>query len=226
VPEVAGAGPTGGPGVPAGEAGNFAPVGELLVVDGGERVVCHLCGRAFAFLPGHLPRHGWSAELYREAFGLGRSTSLCAPAVQQRRRELGVERYADNPRLREGLALGQALARSGDLLRLSHAAQPVGSAREQSRRNAGERTEPTRTRTAQAAAERLQRRLVELGFGGDLPGYLVDAYQRRRLAVLAVARELEVGNVKVQRLLDDAGVVRRRPGGAEAARTRWSGRRQ
>jgi predicted transcriptional regulator len=96
--------------LPAGEAGGFAPVGELLIVDAGERVVCHLCGRAFAFLPGHLPRHGWSAELYREVFGLGRSTSLCAPALQQRRRELGVERYAANPRLREGLAVGQARA--------------------------------------------------------------------------------------------------------------------
>jgi len=63
-----------------------------------------------------------------------------------------------------------------------------------------------------------------LGFAGDLPGYLVDAYQRRRLPVLAVAREREVGNVKVQRLLDDAGVVRRRPGGAETARARWRSR--
>jgi hypothetical protein len=225
VPEVGGAGPGGGLALPAGEAGGFAPVGELLIVDAGGRIVCHLCGRAFAFLPGHLPRHGWSAELYREVFGLGRSTSLCAPALQQRRRELGVERYAANPQLREGLAVRQALARNGELLKLSHAAQPVGNARAQSRQRAGERTEPTRTRTAQLAAKRLQCRLVELGFAWDLPGYLTDAYERRRLPVLAIARELKIGNVKIQRLLDDAGVVRRRPGGAETARGRCRDRK-
>jgi hypothetical protein len=68
-------------------------------------------------------------------FGLGR-LSLCAPALQQRRRELSVERYGANPRLREGLAVGLALARSGELLKLSHAAQPVGSARAQIRQQA------------------------------------------------------------------------------------------
>ncbi len=36
--------------MPLAETSPFAPVGELLVVDGGERVVCHLCGRALAML--------------------------------------------------------------------------------------------------------------------------------------------------------------------------------
>jgi hypothetical protein len=204
------------------EPSSFAPLGELLVVDGGERVVCHLCGRALSMLGAtHLRRHGWTAALYREAFGLRRGASLCAPALIERRRQLGLERYENNRPLREGLAVGQAMARSGRLLELSHRSQPAGSARAETRRRAGERTAPVRQRTSAAAESRLQARLVELGFGDDLADYLRDGYERRRLSVLALARELGVGNMRLQRWLDAAGVVRRRPGGAEPARARW-----
>ena len=200
----------------------FAPLGELLVVDGGQRVVCHLCGRELVLLAAsHLRKHGWTPQAYREAFGLGRGTALCAPLLLQQRRALGVARYAANARLRDGLAVGQAMARSGELLERSHAAQPAGSARAESRRRTAERTGPARQRTAQAAQRRLQARLAELGFAGDVYGYLAQRYTRDRWPVLAVARELGVGNVRIQQLLDDAGIVRRRPGGAEAA----SGRR-
>src|SRR5450759_2903687 len=130
-----------------------APLGELVVVEDGDRVVCHVCGRAFAFLSGHLGRHHLTAGEYRECFGLGRSTPLCAPAVLARRRELGLDRYAGNSQLRAGLAIGQTMARSGELLELSHTGQPAGSARLQSRRRAGERTEPTRTRTKEQAQQ-------------------------------------------------------------------------
>jgi hypothetical protein len=64
------------------------------------------------------------------------------------------------------------MARSGRLLELSHRAQPAGSAPEQTRRQAEQRTAPVRHGTAAAAASRLEARLVELGFGGDLAGYL------------------------------------------------------
>lgn len=36
--------------------------------------------------------------------------------------------------------------------------------------------------------------------------------------MLKIARELGVGNERIQTLLDEAGIVRRRPGGARAAR--------
>ncbi len=207
----------------ADESSPFAPVGELLIVDGGERVVCHLCGRALAMLGAtHLRQHGWTAALYREAFGLRRSASLCAPTVIERRRQLGLQRYETNARLREGLAVGQAMARSGHLLTLSHRAQPAGSARVETRRRAGERTAPVRQRTSAAAVSRLEVRLVELGFGGDLAGYLRDGYERRRMPVLALARELGVGNTRIQEELNAAGVTRRRPGGPEPARARWA----
>lgn len=208
----------------------FAPLGELLAVDGGERVVCHLCGQALAMLGAtHLrQQHGWTADAYREAFGLRRGTSLCAPAVTERRRQLGLERYGSNRRLRDGLAVGQEMARSGRLLEMSHLAQPAGSARAETRRRAGERTAPVRQRTSSAAASRLEARLVELGFASDGDGdgdggaYLRDGYERRRLPVLALARELGVGNSRMQALLGAAGVVRRGPGGAGPARVRWA----
>jgi hypothetical protein len=198
-----------------------APLGELVVVEDGDRVVCHVCGRAFAFLPGYLGRHRLTAGEYRERFGLGRSTPLCAPAVLVRRRELGLDRYAGNSRLRAGLATGQKMARSGQLLELSHAGQPAGSARLQSRRRAGQRTEPTRDRTKEQAQQRLAARLVELGFPGDLSGYLRRRYLEQGWPVLRVARELGIGNPAIKLALDQAGVVRRRPGGAETARARW-----
>ncbi len=118
--------------------------------------------------------------------------------------------------------MGQAMARSGRLLELSHRAQPTGSARAETRRRAGERTASVRQRSSAAAQARLHARLVELGFGGDLAGYLRDGYARRRLPVLALARELGVGNTRIQRELDAAGVIRRRPGGAGPARVRWA----
>jgi hypothetical protein len=137
--------------------------------------------------------------------------------VTAQRRELGLVRYEPNARLREGLAVGQAMARDGSLLELSHAAQPAGAARTETRRRAAERTAAVRQRTAEAAASRLQTRLAELGFADDLPGYLRDGYERRRLPVLA----LGIGNARITSALDAAGVVRRRPGGAGPARARW-----
>ena len=195
----------------------FAPIGELIVVDDGERVVCHLCGQALMMLStSHLRRHGWTAEQYREAAGLSRSTALCSPAVTTKRRELGLVRYQGNQRLREGLAVGQRMARDGSLLELSHAAQPAGSARPETRMRLGERA---RTRdSAGPVRHRIASRLAALGFAGDLSGYLHDRYDRQLLPILAIARELGVGNARIQTMLDEARVQRRRPGGARAAR--------
>src|SRR3954453_17157780 len=79
----------------------FAPLGELQVVDDGDRVICHLCGRALQLLSTeHLRRHGWTPQLYRDAFGLNRSTALCSPALIERRREIGKERYRRNEGVR------------------------------------------------------------------------------------------------------------------------------
>lgn len=192
--------------------GAFAAVGELVAVEDGQRFICHECGRAFASLGSHVRKHQLTAGQYRELHGLNRQASLDAPALQQRQREVGLVRYAGSKPLREGLTVGMAMASNGELLRLSHAAQPPGSARPQARQRYRRSTEPTRQQASQAAAQRHAARLGELGFAGDLPGYLLDAYQVRHLPVLAVARELRVGNEAIQQMLKDAGIDRRPPG--------------
>ncbi len=195
---------------------SFAPIGELVVLDDGQRVVCHLCGEARSCCrPLICARHGWTAEAYREAFGLSTSTALCTPAVTAQRRELGLARYRHNKRPREGLAVGQQMARSGELLALSHAAQPVGSARTQTRLRATERAAARDTVTP--VALRVEARLAELGFPGDLRGYLRHRYDQLLLPALTIARELGVGNARIQVMLNDTGIHRRRPGGAGAA---------
>lgn len=63
---------------------SFAPLGRLVVVDDGERVVCHLCGRALAMLgASHLRQHGWTAAEYREEFGLRRGAALNESVPQE-----------------------------------------------------------------------------------------------------------------------------------------------
>lgn len=138
-----------------------------------------------------------------------RSDGLSSPALSRRqrghrpsrrlakRRELGLVRYQGNQRLREGLAVGQRMARDGSLLELSHAAQPAGSARTQTRMRLGERA---RTRdSAGPVRHRIAARLAALGFAGDLSGYLHDRYDRQLLPVLVIARELGVGNAAFRR---------------------------
>jgi hypothetical protein len=97
-------------------------------------------------------------------------------------------RYARNARLQEGLAVGQAMARDGSLLELSHTAQPAGAVRAETRCGVAERTAALRQRT-EAAASRLRTRLVELDFADDLPGYVRDGYERTRRPVLALTEQ-------------------------------------
>jgi predicted transcriptional regulator len=52
----------------------YAPIGEIIF--DGQRVTCHLCGRAFRSVAAHLASHGWTKERYCETFGLERSQPL------------------------------------------------------------------------------------------------------------------------------------------------------
>ena len=200
----------------------FAPLGELQVIDDGERVTCHLCGRALQLLSAeHLRRHGWTPQLYRATFGLNRSTALCSPAVVERRRAIGRERYQQNARVRIGLAHGQELARSGRLLEMSHAVQRPGTASLERRLRSGGITAASRAaRRAGAAARRLSR-VTELGFGSERD-YLIDRYVVREWPVARIKAELEIGSSVLTEILDAAGVRRRRPGGRVPALARWS----
>jgi hypothetical protein len=217
--------PPTGDAAPMGELADgtlyYAPLGELIVTDDGDGVVCHLCGRTLRLLATeHLRRHGWTPQLYRQAFGLNRSQPLCAPTVSERRRELGAVRYRRNPRTRAGLQRGQALARSGQLLAISHASQPAGAAALQRRRRSAEVTATSREQRRRDAAARRQRLVRELGFDTERD-YLLDRYVNLQWPVARIKAELGIGSSVLTEILDAAGIRRRAPGGAGPARARW-----
>src|SRR5215469_17452111 len=51
----------------------YAPLGEVVVVDDA-LVTCHLCGWALRSVTAHLRAHGWTKQVYCEAFGLERAS--------------------------------------------------------------------------------------------------------------------------------------------------------
>lgn len=200
----------------------FAPVGELQVVDDGDRVICHLCGRALQLLSAeHLRRHGWTPQLYRDAFGLNRSLGLCSPALAERRRQIGRERYQSNEAVRSGLAVGQVLARSGRLLEMSHVTQRRGTASIQRRVRSAEVTAASRAARRAAAIDRRRKRVAELGFVSE-QDYLVDRYLVQEWPVARIKRELEIGSGVLAEIFEVAGIARRKPGGAGPAAARWN----
>ncbi|MBV9729784.1 MAG: MucR family transcriptional regulator [Pseudonocardiales bacterium] len=60
-----------------------APYGQLVTESGTGRVCCHLCGRWYVSLGGHLRTHGHTADSYRETMGLCRSRPLVAEALSR-----------------------------------------------------------------------------------------------------------------------------------------------
>src|SRR5437763_1703824 len=150
-----------------------------------------------------LRRHGWTAELYRVTFGLNRSTALCSPAVAERRRAIGMDRYQRNARVRNGLAQGQALARSGQLLEMSHAVQRPGMASLERRQRSGEVTAASRIVRRAAAAARRRDRVAEFGFESERD-YLIDRYVVREWPVARIKAELEIGSATLTEILDGA----------------------
>ncbi|WP_130492419.1 MucR family transcriptional regulator [Motilibacter rhizosphaerae] len=195
--------------------------GRLATADGGEAVLCHECGSPYRFLSSHVRQaHGLTADDYRERWGLNRTTPLASPALLAARANEGHRRYR-LPAVREGLARGQALARSGELLQLSHEAQPAGSARAERRAQTLETTALTRRSTARSASRRLEATLTALGFD-SFPAYWRQRYDVEGLSMLRIRAELGVGGETLTRLLETHQVAtRRRPGGAGPARARW-----
>ncbi|WP_416957788.1 MucR family transcriptional regulator [Nocardioides sp. T5] len=185
----------------------YAPVGGVLVVDGGARIVCHACGDTLeAITRHHVRRHDLDLAGYRARFGLNRKTSLIAPALVETRRAEGLRRWESNDGVRDGLAVGQAMARSGELHAIGIAAQPAGSRRRQGRRaasraDAAPALAAHRSAQADDARERWTQRAQALGFD-SLDGYLAD---RRATAVTPwrVRNELRCGSEMASRLLEE-----------------------
>jgi len=98
----------------------YAPVGE--VIADGDRVTCHLCGRAFRSVAAHLASHGWTKDRYCETFGLERSQPLEGRATRKLRAASLSARLVFEPAMRDGSAAGRARARRGELARDAAAA--------------------------------------------------------------------------------------------------------
>ena len=173
----------------------YAPYGAMQPVEAGRRVVCHACGEALSAISAqHARRHGLTLDEYRERFGLNRKQSLAAPELAQKRRVEGQRRWAQNTGVRDGLAVGQQMARSGALYQLGAGAQPAGARRPQgraaaSRAGASAALRADRQRRSQLARERWTEQARALGFPG-LDEYLV---QRRAEGATAHRVRIELG---------------------------------
>jgi hypothetical protein len=66
--------------------------------------------------------------------------------------------------------------------------------------------------TSLTRATAAEARVAELGFAGDLAGYLRQRYVTDNRGLVAIARELRTSVSTIQSLLDDAGVPRRPAG--------------
>lgn len=183
----------------------FAALGRLTVTAGGRCVVCHACGEPLASISAqHLARHGLTQASYRARFGLNRKQSLVAPQLAQARRVEGRRRWASNEALREGLAVGQEMARDGRLNELGVAAQPAGSRSAQGRFSASQggaspALRADRERRSVEARARWAASAAGLGFA-SLAAYIAD----RRAAGASTHRvrtELGCGGSAAQRLL-------------------------
>lgn len=70
---------------------SLPPIG--VVVDDGERVQCHVCGRWYGRLLTHALRtHELLPDDYREAFGIARGKSLVGPATALKMRQAALDR--------------------------------------------------------------------------------------------------------------------------------------
>jgi len=59
----------------------------------GERIQCNICGRWYRSLGSHVVKaHGWSADDYREEFGLNRGQELCIPELSEVFRQNAIKR--------------------------------------------------------------------------------------------------------------------------------------
>ena len=64
----------------------------VLTLDEDDKVVCHVCGKAYNALDHHARQaHGLWPEEYKVLFGLERGRALESPGLRERRRELGGE---------------------------------------------------------------------------------------------------------------------------------------
>jgi hypothetical protein len=184
--------------------GLHAPYGQLVFEPGTGRVCCHLCGRWFVSLGGHLGRHGHNAESYRNLIGLCRSRPLVAETLSRSIATRQRQAYRRSPALRAQLAVGQELSKTGQLTTLAATAHTATPPPELTRlrRAALEAGRATR------AAERdraLGHRLSELGFD-DLADYLRHACSSG-VSLRRIAKTTRLGWARLRREIAALGAV-------------------
>ncbi|MGH3854173.1 MAG: MucR family transcriptional regulator [Pseudonocardiaceae bacterium] len=184
--------------------GLHAPYGQLVVESDTGRVCCHLCGRWFVSLGGHLRTHGHTADSYRETMGLCRSRPLVAPELSRSIATRQSEAYRRSPALRARLAVGQELSRTGRLARLAATAHATSPPPELARLRRAALDAGRLTRAAQRD-QALAGRLRELGFD-DLASYLRHAHSAGA-SLRGIAKAAGLGWARLRRELDAAGVT-------------------
>lgn len=206
--------------------GLHAPYGQLMIESGTGRVCCHLCGRWYVSLGGHLRTHSHTADSYREAMGLCRSRPLVAEALSRSIATRQSEAYRRSPALRTRLAVGQELSKTGQLATLACAAHTTNPPPELTRLRRAALEAGRVTRAAQRD-RMLARRLREFGFD-DLAGYLRHAYSLGA-SLRSIAKATGLGWIRLRRELDAAGIAVRpanlggdRPSGDQPGREQRS----
>lgn len=186
-----------------------APRGEL-VRDGEGRVCCHLCGRWFRGLGSHLRAHRYTAAAYRETFGLCTTAALVADEVATKISRRQAATYRGSEVVRERLAPGHEMARSGQLGARARTALAAPAPPQRVAVRAAALDAGRRTRARDREAE-LEARLAALGYKGGVAAlgeYLRDAYAAgASLERLGAATGL--GRARLHAALLEAGVVLR-----------------
>jgi AraC-like DNA-binding protein len=209
----------------------YAPIGEVVVVDG-SLVICHLCGRLLRSVTAHLRAHGWTKEAYCEAFGLERGQSLESPQTRKLRATAFAARMVFDASIREGSAAGRDRARAGDLARDAATAARGRPIPEQRRRKALRSLAAVSPAVvAQANSRRAHRRLAEVAAAAARrAGYpdiraLVLARAADGISLAAMSREAGLHKDWLSRHLGEVDPV-----AAEAVRplrpSRWDARWQ
>ncbi|MGH3674004.1 MAG: MucR family transcriptional regulator [Pseudonocardiaceae bacterium] len=184
--------------------GLHAPYGQLVVETATGRVCCHLCGRWYISLGGHLRKHGHTAESYRRTMGLCRNRSLVAEALSQSIATRQSEAYRRSPALRARLAVGQELSKTGELAALASTAHNDHASPEL-RRVRRAALEAGRLTRATQRDQLLSQRLRELGFA-DLAGYLRHACSTGA-SLRSMVKATGLGWVRLRRELVAAGLT-------------------
>ncbi len=189
--------------------GLHAPPGELIRDTETGMVCCHLCGEYFRSLGAHVRTHGHSAHSYRGLLGLAKRAPLTSPEVSAVISERQRVAYQEpSSALRDQLAAGIELARSGELTRRSLTAE--GAPRPQSQANRRRALDAGRLRQQTQRAEAAHARTKAAGFS-DLAASLHELHAGG-CTLAEAARETGLGRRSLRAEMHAAGLAALAPG--------------